>query len=303
VDKLILDDVTLAPWECETNRGITLRGYETEPRGKPVLHFIHGNGFNGLVYWPLLKNFLPYVDIILSNAQGHGESDAGKHFLGWKANASLLAEALTERLKTRQGLPVIGMGHSFGGGLTTFMAAARPGLFSRLVLLDPIYLPKTYSTASSVLYKLGVMQHVPMVKQARNRRSSWQSREQAWDTFYQRGVFKGWHDECLNAYIDFALQTEADGLQLKTPPWLEAEVFARYPLGIWKAISKLSMPVRILYGNETYPFVHRGVHRAAARNDVISVEEFPGDHCFMQQCPYQVAEKVLPYMKVNIKEN
>ena len=34
----------LLPWSHDTSAGFTLRGWHTPPSGKPLLHFLHGNG-------------------------------------------------------------------------------------------------------------------------------------------------------------------------------------------------------------------------------------------------------------------
>ncbi|TNF34445.1 MAG: alpha/beta hydrolase, partial [Gammaproteobacteria bacterium] len=68
----------LLDWQHTTSTGLTLRGQHTPVTGKPVVHFVHGTGFNGRVYWPMLQQLLPQVDIVLTNAQGHGGSDTGE---------------------------------------------------------------------------------------------------------------------------------------------------------------------------------------------------------------------------------
>ena len=49
-----------------------------------------------------------------------------------------VAEALTKGGRERVAL---GLGHSFGGTSMVLAAAHRPGLFERLVLLDPVLMP------------------------------------------------------------------------------------------------------------------------------------------------------------------
>ncbi|NVJ12128.1 alpha/beta hydrolase, partial [Myxococcus sp. AM001] len=40
----------LLPWSHDCSAGFTLRGWHTPPSGKPVLHFLHGNGYCRRVY-------------------------------------------------------------------------------------------------------------------------------------------------------------------------------------------------------------------------------------------------------------
>ena len=47
--------MNLQPWAYTTSVQITLRGWHSIPSGKPVLHFLHGNGLCGRVYEPMLE--------------------------------------------------------------------------------------------------------------------------------------------------------------------------------------------------------------------------------------------------------
>lgn len=287
------DTTTLQPWHHTTSRGLTLRGANTPLTGKPVVHFLHGTGFSGLTYWPLLRRLLPQFDIAVTNAQGHGGSDTGKKFLGWEANAALVHEALQQRKKAWGDVPVIGMGHSFGGILTTVIANRQPPVFDRLVLLDPIFLPPSHILLSATLRAFGQMHRMPMVKGALSRRAHWPDREAARKSLYQRGVFRGWDDEAFNAYIDHALHERVDGLHLHAPPWLEAQVFSGYANRIWRDIRRLRIPCHIISGDKTFAHVKNGAHRAMQLNPRITHHVVAGGHCFMQERPALAAEAVL----------
>ena len=76
---------------------LTLRGWHTPPSGKPLLHFLHGNGFCGRTYEPMLEHLATHFDLWLCDAQGHGDSDCGKRFLGWDRNAELALQAWIAR--------------------------------------------------------------------------------------------------------------------------------------------------------------------------------------------------------------
>jgi pimeloyl-ACP methyl ester carboxylesterase len=291
-------NIALHPWHHTTSSGITLRGYETPVTGKPMVHFIHGTGFNGMVYWPMLRHLLPHVDLVITNAQGHGGSDTGEKFLGWEASAVMIHEVLLHKQTQWQtGVPVIGMGHSFGAIVSTLIANRSPPIFDRLLLLDPVYLPPTYATLSEWLYKLRLMEKTPMVKLARKRRSQWPSKMAARETLHQRGVFRGWHDDALDAYVEHALHEHEGGATLLTPPWLEAEVFSRYASRIWPAIRQLQTPCHVIRGNRTFSYVKTGLDRACRINSRVTQETMEGDHCFMQQHPQAVCERLLHRLK------
>lgn len=282
----------LQPWHYTTSTGMTLRGQHTPVTGKPVLHFVHGTGFNGLVYWPLLRRLVNDVDIVISNAQGHGGSDVGARFLGWTANAVMVQEAW-QHIRPRFGeVPAIGMGHSFGSILTTLIAARDRAAFNRLILLDPLYLPPHIAIGAAWMRHLGLKEQAPMVKLVRKRRDHWPDRSTAHESLYRRGVFRHWHDEAFTAYIEHALEERDDGVHLLTPRETEADVFGGYARGVWPAIRALTLPCQAFYGTDTFPHVKKGVARAARVNPHIRTTELPGGHCFMQEHPAATAQSI-----------
>lgn len=128
----------LIPWTHSTSAGFTLRGWHSSPSGKPLLHFLHGNGFCGRTYAPLLEALAVDFDLWLCDIQGHGDSDHGGRFLGWNRNAELAIEAFEAGRGIFGEVPRVAVGHSFGGVLTSLILAHHPRLFARAVLLDPV---------------------------------------------------------------------------------------------------------------------------------------------------------------------
>ncbi|NES11605.1 alpha/beta hydrolase, partial [Pseudomonas laurentiana] len=128
----------LVPWSYPSSAGFTLRGWCSPPTGKPLLHFLHGTGFCGLVYRPMLEVLSESFDLWLSDVQGHGDSDHGGAFLGWNRTAELALEAFEAGRGAYANVPCFALGHSFGGVLTSLILAREPALFQRAVLLDPV---------------------------------------------------------------------------------------------------------------------------------------------------------------------
>ena len=288
----------LHPWAYTTSTGITLRGVETPLTGKPVVHFVHGTGFNGMVYWPMLRHLLPHVDLVITNVQGHGESDTGEKFLGWEANALMIHEALLhKRQQWPADVPVIGMGHSFGAIVTLLAANQSPAVFDRLLLLDPIFLPPVLSVLSRVFRRTGLVEKTPMVKMTRKRRAHWPDRTAVRESLYRRGVFRDWHDDAFDAYLQHALHEREDGMHLLTPPNLEADVFAGYAAGMSRVIRQLQIPCHMIRGDRTFPYVKTGLDRACRLNKQVTQETMPGGHCFMQQYPQAVGEQLLQRLR------
>ena len=282
--------MTLLPWSHESSAGFTLRGWHSPPSGKPLLHFIHGNGFCTRTYEPLLALLAEDFDLWLCDMQGHGDSDHGGPFLGWNHNAELAVEAFVAGCLQFGDVPRYACGHSFGGVLTSLILAAHPQLFQRAVLLDPVLFPQWQIRLRSLF---GRFIRNPMAEAARRRRTQWASAEEAYLRLEGRGIFKGWQEAALRAHIQHALREEpGQGVTLKCQPSREAEVFESLPRGLWKSLAGIRSPVRVIHGGSTYPFVSESAHKLAKLNRNVSVDTLPGGHCFMQQDPQGAAQQV-----------
>jgi len=291
----------LIPWEYQTGSGMTLRGHYTEPSGKPMIHFIHGNGFCGLTFENLLSHFQADYDLFISDGQGHGDSDAGGKYPGWNRSAKYFAEVWSNFEGMWGKVPRIAMGHSYGAIMSTLIMSRHPKLFDMGILMDPVYMPPVMARTATSLKTLGLSKRMPLVRQAKARTESWENFQAVWDYLYQRGTFKGWKDECLKSYIDHALIESDDGsMRLKCPPRIEASIFSAYAKGLWPAIRRIEAPMTMLYGDRTYPFVKRSkakVHEANLNYDFI---EMPGGHCFMQEQPERTAQEIKQKLRFSL---
>jgi pimeloyl-ACP methyl ester carboxylesterase len=192
---------------------------------------------------------------------------------------------------------VIGMGHSFGAIVTLLVANHSPAVFDRLLLLDPIFLPPMLSMLSRFFRRTGLVEHTPMVKMTRKRRAHWPDRAAVHESLYQRGVFRDWHDDAFEAYLEYALHEREDGVHLVTPPDLEADVFAGYATGMSRVIRRLQQPCHMIRGDRTFPYVKTGLERACRFNNRFSQETMTGGHCFMLQYPQAVGERLLQRLR------
>lgn len=293
-----MHELTLHPWSHPTREGFTLRGWHTTPRGKPLLHMLHGNGFCARMYEPMLKPLSAHFDLWLSDVQGHGDSDVGERFLGWNRNAELALEALQTQGQVFKQVPHVAVGHSFGGVLTALMMASHPRHFQRAVLLDPVLMPPAMLFGLTLAELTGTAKLAPMARQARQRRHHWASREAAFQTLHGRGTYKGWTDEALRAFVDHGMKDTPDGgVALKCPPSREAEIFSTGPERLWASLGRVRTPTLVLRAAHTFGFVREAVSRWALVNDVVQESEFPGGHCFMQTHPEDTAKAVSRFLR------
>lgn len=282
----------LIPWSHPTNAGFTLRGWHSPPTGRPLLHFLHGNGFCGRTYEPMLRHLSSHFDLWLSDAQGHGDSDHGGPFVGWNRSADLAFEALRAQGQAFAQVPWVAVGHSFGGVLTSLIVAEQPRLFRAAVLLDPVLFTPPMLLGASVAELTGMMRHTPLARQARARRDQWASRDEARANLTGRGTYKGWSDEALDAFLTHALTDTDEGVRLKCRPSREAEIFGSMPDRLWSLLARVRTPVHVLHAENTFPFVTESVARWTNLNDQVSAQQVSGGHCFMQERPAETAEHV-----------
>lgn len=289
----------LQPWHQRVSSHVVLSGLEDPSSTKPILHFMHGNGFCGAVYETFLRRFSSDYALFLCDAQGHGDSEAGLDFPGWNVMASQCASVARSRFKDRGSRPLIGVGHSLGGVLSLLIAAQEPPLFDRLILLDPVLFSPLMLLGIGAARALGFSHVNPMARRTRARASRWASREEARASFRDRGIFKGWPEVALDSYVEHALQdlpAPEVGVSLKCPTWFEAEIFDSTPRGLWKSIARIPCPTLILVGDETYSFLGRSAKRASRRNPLIRTATLPGGHCFMLEHPEATENRVREFL-------
>lgn len=274
--------------------GTTLRGWCTPPTGRPLLQVLHGNGFCGRVYEPLLQALAADFDLWLCDLPGHGDSEAMPRFPGWNPFAQAALEC-ARTATTRYGdVPRLALGHSLGGVLTALMLAEPAQPFRCAVLLDPVLFPP----AMLLAMQLGLARFNPLARASARRRRQWPDRAAAAKALHGRGTYKGWADDALQAFVTHALRDEADGsVTLKCTPELEAAIFASSPRGLWPAVKRVAAPTLIVHGRDTMPFVQRGARHAQALNPAISARAVDGGHCFMQQHPAETAALVRQHLR------
>jgi pimeloyl-ACP methyl ester carboxylesterase len=282
----------LQPWSHDSSAGFTLRGWHSPPSGKPLLHFLHGNGYCGRVYTPLLQRLAEDFDLWLCDVQGHGDTDHGGRFHGWNRSAELALEAFAAGNGDFAAVPRFALGHSFGGVLTSLMLAQQPQQFQRAVLLDPVLFTPAMIGVMALSDVVGLIRRNTLASKAHKRRSSWPDRASAHAALHGRGMFRGWTEEAFAAYVQHALKDSDKGVELKCRPSREADIFSSFPKRLWPSLAKVTTPTQVLYGQRSYPFVAKSVARWCAGNGHVSAHVVAGGHCFMQEQPEDTAARV-----------
>ncbi|WP_437879920.1 alpha/beta fold hydrolase [Pseudomonas sp. LRF_L74] len=286
----------LVPWRHAGSAHFPLTGWHSPPSGKPLLHFVHGNGFCGRVYEPMLKRLAGHFDLWLCDAQGHGETEHGGDFLGWNRTAELIGEAFEANHSRFGDVPRYALGHSFGAVQTALVLASRPQLFRRAVLLDPVFFSKPMLALAALFELLRTQRFNALARKTAARRRQWPDRQAALAQLTGRGIFRGWSDEALRAYVEHALREGDEGVELKCRPSREAEIFASYPRKLWPNLQRIGTPTLVLHGEHSYPFVAASARRLASANAKVMQRMVVGGHCFMQEHPEDAARQSLEFL-------
>jgi pimeloyl-ACP methyl ester carboxylesterase len=216
--------------------------------GAPWLHFAHATGMHAALYARLLAPLADRFRIVASDARGHGRSAGFWPELGpgalveWEvfgADTLAIADAIDA------GSPWLLAGHSMGGSASLLAAVARPERVAGLVLIDPPMIP--FAMAREAL-AAGTRMPNPMADAAEKRRADYPDVASARERWRGRGVFGGWDDADLDAYLADGLVATENGVTLACTPAWEAATFRGVSHRIEGALAALDRPFALVAG-------------------------------------------------------
>jgi pimeloyl-ACP methyl ester carboxylesterase len=227
-------------------------------------HFLHGNGFCAGTYTPFIQYLVDDLHILASDVRGHGGSDQlqVKRVRHW----DIFAEDLKVLIEQKMSPPIIGIGHSLGAVTTYIAAAQNPHLFSGIVLIDPVILPRRLLWLIAAMRLLGLRGNLPLAKMARRRRRIFKGKQEALRLFAAgRGIFKSWSKEFVHAYLECGLlEKDEKTAVLKCDPELEAQIFESIPLNVWRYAKNITCPVLAIRGELSEIFFADAAERLKA---------------------------------------
>ncbi|NMO01911.1 alpha/beta fold hydrolase [Gordonia sp. TBRC 11910] len=105
--------------------------------GAPTVLALHGLTGHGRRWEPLADEHLRDVRIVAPDLLGHGQSPWTAPW-SFDAHLDAIEDVLDARVDAAE-LPIVVVGHSFGGALAVRLARRRPDAVRALVLLDPAH--------------------------------------------------------------------------------------------------------------------------------------------------------------------
>ena len=203
---------------------------------------------------------------------------------GWPHLVRQTIDFLEKRF---QGEPVYAVGHSLGGYLGFLAAVRRPELFRAIVLLDAPVLGPVRGLLLRATKRLGMVDRVTPAGASRDRRSRWDSREEARAHFRTRRLFRHFAGECLDDYVEHGLLPEKGRLRLRIDPAVEAEIYRTFPHSMPR---RPPVPAGFIGGADSDVVRRMGLRGMRGK---FAMRTVPGGHLFPLERPREAAQAVL----------
>jgi len=263
----------------------------------PLLLLSHANGFCAAMWRRVVERLSEDCRVLAIDARGHGESSvpAGREAYHWGTLAEDICKVARHGLaRTGAERVALAVGHSFGGTCTLGAAARDTALFGRVLVLDPVILPRSMMVrpakgAASGSRRAG--NH--MAAGARARRAVFASRAVAREGWSQKSFFQSWDRQMLEDYVAEGLRDREDGqVELKCAPEVEATVFQTGgTLDLYSVADRIGAPVLFKWA-EKGNFSRAAYEELAALMAEGRVENAPTGHLIPMEAPAWVAAQL-----------
>lgn len=209
-----------------------------------TIHFAHANGFPPEAYQQFISPFLAHHQVIASKWRPLWGNRNPKEVKSWWTFADDLIQFMDEhQLKN-----VIGIGHSMGGAISIAAASKRPDLFKKLILIDPVIASFRFWMMSKITPNSIIKKNVPIIKGSIQRKDKWNSREEVYEQWRNKKVFRKFSDDVLGDLVEHAIIPKSDGnFTLAYPKAWETQVYLTVPY-VFSKMMKLKIPITVFRG-------------------------------------------------------
>jgi len=213
-------------------------------------------------------------------------------FSSWSTLADDVIAYLTSNIEQ----PVIGVGHSMGSIALWVAAIKRPELFSNLVLIEPVVLPKKLVLFSRLTPYWLKEKMLPIVKIASKRTDRWRSKEDLHDYLMSKKVFQRFDRGVLVDFMEDSFLEEEEVLRLRYPREWEARIYATAP-DLWSLMSQAPSPMMIMRAEHSDVLVEETWARIKSKMKDSTRLELKGlGHLAPFESPREVGSAILDYL-------
>jgi pimeloyl-ACP methyl ester carboxylesterase len=219
--------------------GIRLSCQDWGGEGQPIV-ILHATGFLGRVYRPFALALRSSGHVYSYDQRGHGDSSrpADGDYTWASTTADLKAFIEAMKLKGTRGL-----GHSAGATAIGALAGTEPELVSRAVLVEPVVFDdEAPESEENSLYERTL-----------KRKRRFESVDAMFRNLENKPPFDTWRRDMLRDYCEHGTRPAAGGgVELKCPPEIEAEFYARSReyAGL-PMILKSRSPLLVIFGEKS----------------------------------------------------
>lgn len=268
-------------------------GDAASPGVRPAI-FSHGTGLHAWMWSTQAAALSDRLHSIAVDHRGHGDSAGDFADYHW----SSIARDLTRVIALAGFDQPVGVGHSMGGAVLLLAEAASPGLFSHLVLVDPIILPE------EVYARPITIERQPMAAKTIKRRADWPSHEAMIESYSRKPPFNSWRADQLELYVRHGAVPKDEGgveggVRLKCPPRIEAVCYlGGHETNPWPLLPRVKAPTLILQGTEADTRELVRVDRIAATLGAprTEVRHLPGGHFLPMEHPNIVTTAIAEWI-------
>ncbi|MFY0665902.1 MAG: alpha/beta hydrolase [Natronospirillum sp.] len=259
---------------------------------KDILHFAHANGFPVATYRRFLAPLKAEFDLATTDFIGHHPSYPVTN------NWFKLCDHLIHDIE-QHGQPVVGVGHSLGGGLMFMSSLLRPDLFKAVVVLDVPLMTFWESSLFAIMKRTPWLDRVTPAGRAARRRAEWQTQDDAFAYWRTRPLFRRFPDDVLWDYVHAVTDQNEQGLwTLRFRPEIEASIFRTYPTNWVRHYHKRHDGLQVVVGEDTRLVKPHHIRLMRERLG-IPVHQVPGGHLFPLELPEASAETLLTLLGRN----
>ena len=254
-----------------------LEVYNNSSNGR-LLHFLHGNSITPQSYSNLLdslsKNFLIKSFLL----RPLWDKTKMPKFNNWK----IFLDDYLDLIENEHN--VIGIGHSIGGNLLLKAALTKPEKFKKIILLDPTFITPFKIRAWNIICKLNLSSFfLPLIKSAKNKKMSYKSYVQLYDSYRKKELFSQFSDKDLTAFVKSISKESSDGVDLIYPSDWDSRIYEtgmRNDMFIWNNVSKLSVKTLVVRAKKSNVFLSDAENLLSKKNKNIEFKIIDGDHFF-----------------------
>jgi len=259
----------------------------SDTNSKPIIHFVHGNGFPAGTYRAFLEALRSRYTVNVTEKVGH---DARYPVTdGWRH----LTQELIDTLSASYRQPVILVGHSLGGILSLMAARARPDLVRAVVVVDS---PIVAGWRAAILRLFKNFEWAKKYSPARfseKRKHIWPDRDAVYKHFAAKEIFAVWPPEVLWDYVQAGTEPCSEGVTLSFRREIETAIYLTIPHHLGRLVRRRPpVPVGFVGGTESVECRQAGDYYTKKLMGQ-HYRLIPGSHLIPMEAPEDTAAAVL----------